>query len=165
MTLGFASKGRSGETPALSVRALSKRFGVSLVLDDVALDVMPGEIHGLLGQNGSGKSTLIKILAGFYDPEPGAKLMMYGRAATLPMPPGGARELGIAFVHQHLGLVPSLSVLENFALAPSHLNSAGRSTGGKRRRRREQHSSDLGLTSIRPHGLPTCRRSRERWSR
>ena len=116
MTLGFASKGRSGETPALSVRALSKRFGVSLVLDDVALDVMPGEIHGLLGQNGSGKSTLIKILAGFYDPEPGAKLMMYGRAATLPMPPGGARELGIAFVHQHLGLVPSLSVLENLRL-------------------------------------------------
>lgn len=107
---------RRGDAPALSVQGLSKRFGTSLVLDDVALDVMPGEVHGLLGQNGSGKSTLIKILAGFHDPEPGAKLTMYGQPASLPMPPGAARQLGIGFVHQHLGLVPSLSVLENFRL-------------------------------------------------
>jgi ribose transport system ATP-binding protein len=107
---------RREDAPALSVRGLSKRFGASLVLDDVALDVMPGEVHGLLGQNGSGKSTLIKILAGFHDPEPGAKLLMYGQAASLPLPPGAARQLGIAFVHQHLGLVPSLSVLENLRL-------------------------------------------------
>jgi ribose transport system ATP-binding protein len=98
------------------VRGLSKRFGASLVLDHVALDVMPGEVHGLLGQNGSGKSTLVKILAGFHDPEPGAELTMYGQPASLPMPPGSARQLGIAFVHQHLGLVPSLSVLENLRL-------------------------------------------------
>ena len=62
-----------GEAPAISIRHLSKRFGTALVLDDVALDVMPGEVHGLLGQNGSGKSTLIKILAGFHDPEPGSE--------------------------------------------------------------------------------------------
>ncbi|MCX5494479.1 sugar ABC transporter ATP-binding protein [Kaistia dalseonensis] len=105
-----------GEAPALSIRHLSKRFGSSLVLNDVALDVMPGEVHGLLGQNGSGKSTLIKVLAGFHDPEPGAELSMYGEAAELPMPAGAARRLGIAFVHQHLGLIPSLSVLENLLL-------------------------------------------------
>jgi hypothetical protein len=52
----------------------------------------------------------------FHDPEPGAKLLMYGQAASLPLPPGAARQLGIAFVHQHLGLVPSLSVLENLRL-------------------------------------------------
>ncbi len=105
-----------GEAPALSLRHLSKRFGNALVLDDVAFDAMPGEVHGLLGQNGSGKSTLIKILAGFHDPEPGAELLMGGESAPLPMPPGMALRRGIAFVHQHLGLIPSLSVVENFLI-------------------------------------------------
>jgi ribose transport system ATP-binding protein len=105
-----------GEPPAISIRRLSKRFGSSLVLNDVALDVMPGEVHGLLGQNGSGKSTLIKILAGFHDPEPGAEFLMHGENVGLPLPPGAARRLGLAFVHQHLGLVPSLTVLENLLI-------------------------------------------------
>src|ERR1700761_3635209 len=105
-----------GEAPALAISHLSKRFGPSLVLNDVTLEVMPGEVHGLLGANGSGKSTLIKILAGFHDPEPGAELLMYGEKVELPMPAGATRDLGIAFVHQHLGLIPSLSVLENLRL-------------------------------------------------
>jgi len=102
-----------GTGPALALRHFSKRFGGALALNDVALDVMPGEVHGLLGQNGSGKSTLIKILAGFHAPEPGAGLAMHGRAVPLPIPAGAALGLGLAFVHQHLALVPSLSVLEN----------------------------------------------------
>jgi ribose transport system ATP-binding protein len=105
-----------GEAPALSISHLSKRFGSSLVLNDVALEVMPGEVHGLLGQNGSGKSTLIKILAGFHDPEPGAELIMHGEGVSLPMAAGAARKLGIAFVHQHLCLVPTLTVLENLLI-------------------------------------------------
>src|ERR1700748_241001 len=94
-----------GDPPALSVRHLSKVFGVSRVLNDVSLDVMSGEVHGLLGQNGSGKSALIKILDGFPDPEPGAELLMFGEKVDLPMPAGAARDLGIAFVHQHLALI------------------------------------------------------------
>ena len=105
-----------GEAPALAITHLSKRFGTSLVLNDVALEVMPGEVHGLLGQNGSGKSTLIKVLAGFHDPEPGAELILYGESVPLPMQPGAARKHGIAFVHQHLGLVPTLTVLENLLI-------------------------------------------------
>jgi ribose transport system ATP-binding protein len=105
-----------GEAPAIAIRHLSKRFGSSLVLNDVALEIMPGEVHGLLGQNGSGKSTLIKILAGFHEPEPGAELIMHGENVGLPIPPGAARRLGLAFVHQHLGLVPSLTVLENLLI-------------------------------------------------
>lgn len=105
-----------GEAPAISIRHLSKRFGTSLVLNDVALDVMPGEVHGLLGQNGSGKSTLIKILAGFHDPEPGSDFLMHGEQVGLPMPPGAGRRHGLAFVHQHLGLLPSLTVLENLLI-------------------------------------------------
>jgi ribose transport system ATP-binding protein len=105
-----------GEAPAIAIRHLSKRFGNALVLNDVALEVMPGEVHGLLGQNGSGKSTLIKILAGFHDPEPGAELLMDGEGVALPLAPGAARRHGIAFVHQHLGLVPTLTVLENLLI-------------------------------------------------
>ena len=102
--------------PALAVRHFSKRFGGALALNDVALDVMPGEVHGLLGQNGSGKSTLIKILAGFHAPEPGAELIVHGKQAPIPIPVGAALPLGLAFVHQHLALVPSLSVLENLRI-------------------------------------------------
>ncbi len=105
--------GAGAEAPALSIRGLSKIFGGARALDNVDLTVMPGEVHGLLGQNGSGKSTLIKVLAGVHDPEAGAELEIYGRKVKLPLAAGEYRKLGLAFVHQNLGLVPSLSVLEN----------------------------------------------------
>lgn len=102
--------------PVLDIRNLSKRFGGAVALDGVSLSVRRGEVHGLLGQNGSGKSTLIKILSGFHAPEPGACLTLYGREVSLPLSPGEFRKLGLAFVHQHLGLIPSLSVMENICL-------------------------------------------------
>jgi ribose transport system ATP-binding protein len=105
-----------GEPPALSLRHLSKRFGGALALNDVSLDVLPGEVLGLLGQNGSGKSTLIKILSGYHDPEPGGELLIHGASVKLPVPAGTTERLGLAFVHQHLGLVPSLTVLENLRI-------------------------------------------------
>ncbi len=104
-------------TPALSISGLSKAFGGAVALDDVALDVRVGEVHGLLGQNGSGKSTLIKILSGFHAPEPGGRLSLFGKDVPLPLAAGQFRELGMAFVHQHLGLIPSLSVVENMRLS------------------------------------------------
>lgn len=103
-------------TSALEITNLSKRFGGAIALDDVSLSVARGEVHGLLGSNGSGKSTLIKVLAGFHDPEPGAEIRLYDRRMPLPMTGVVARESGLAFVHQHLGLIPSLSVAENLYL-------------------------------------------------
>jgi ribose transport system ATP-binding protein len=102
--------------PALAARSLSKRFGGVLALDGAGLEVLPGEIHALLGANGSGKSTLIKILAGYHAPEPGGELEVRGVPVTLPLRPGEARAVGLAFVHQDLALIPSLSVLENLRL-------------------------------------------------
>jgi ribose transport system ATP-binding protein len=101
---------------ALTVRHVSKSFGGVGALDGASLTLLRGEVHGLLGENGSGKSTLIRILAGYHAPDPGAELEVGGRPERLPLPPGRARELGIAFVHQDLGLIPSLSVLENLRL-------------------------------------------------
>ncbi len=97
------------------VRDLRKTFGGVAALDDVSLEVRPGEIHGLLGENGSGKSTLIKVLAGFHDPDAGT-LTVNGEDVPLPLAPGRFQELGFAFVHQDLGLIPSLTVLENLRL-------------------------------------------------
>ncbi len=82
-------------------------------LDDVSLTVHTHEIHGLLGRNGSGKSTLIKILAGYHSPDPGGSLHVGGNDIPLPVQPGHATRLGVWFVHQDLGLIPQLSVLDN----------------------------------------------------
>jgi len=108
--------GAAAAAPLLEFTNLSKRFGGAKALDGVSFSVGPREVHGLLGQNGSGKSTLIKVLAGFHAPDPGAELKIAGRDVALPLPPGAFHKLGIAFVHQHLGLVPSMSVLENFLI-------------------------------------------------
>jgi ribose transport system ATP-binding protein len=105
-----------GRPPALELLTLSKSFGGQKALDNAALSVKQGEVHGLLGTNGSGKSTLIKILAGFHAPDAGSRLLIRGEEYPLPLPPGGARKLGLSFVHQHLGLIPSLSVLDNMML-------------------------------------------------
>ncbi|WEO76479.1 sugar ABC transporter ATP-binding protein [Cryobacterium sp. SO2] len=103
--------------PLLKIENLSKTFGGLTALSHVDLDVFPGQIHGLLGENGSGKSTLIKILSGFYTPDAGASAWLRGTPITLPIAPGYFRTLGISFVHQDLGLVPELSVVENLRIS------------------------------------------------
>jgi len=97
----------------LTVRNLSKSFYGVTVLRSVDLDVAAGEIHALIGQNGSGKSTLIKCLSGYHSPEPGAMIAVGGADVPLPYGPTVPRELGLAFVHQQLGLAANLTVLEN----------------------------------------------------
>jgi ribose transport system ATP-binding protein len=97
----------------LSFVGLSKTFGGTRALSKVSLDVLPGEIHGLVGQNGSGKSTLIKVLAGYYEPDAGSQLSIDGAPVRLPLHPGDCRRYGISFVHQDLALIPSLTILEN----------------------------------------------------
>ncbi|MFJ3319235.1 sugar ABC transporter ATP-binding protein [Curtobacterium sp. NPDC086286] len=103
--------------PVLRISGLTKRFGGLTALDDVELEVRPGQVHALLGENGSGKSTLIKILSGTYAPDPGATIEVRGSRLPLPVPPGYFRRVGISFVHQDLALVPSLGVTENLRLA------------------------------------------------
>ena len=133
-------------TAALEIRHLSKTFGGAKALDDVGLTVLPGEVHGLLGQNGSGKSTLIKVLAGYHAPEPGASLSIFGRRAPLPLPPGEYRKHGLAFVHQQLGLLPSLSVIENFRIGGLATRSNWAISWRRERRRAREIFSRYGLS-------------------
>jgi len=110
------SNGAGATAPLLRMENLSKTFGGVKALDGVDLDILPGQIHGLLGENGSGKSTLIKVLSGFHAPDNGARAWIRGVPVDLPIPPGHFRRLGISFVHQDLALVAELSVVENLRM-------------------------------------------------
>ena len=100
-------------TSRLEIRHLSKTFGQVPVLRDVNIAIKPGEIHGLIGQNGSGKSTVIRILSGFYQPDDGCQILIDGRQLDMPVKPRNLQSMGLAFVHQNLGLENSASVIEN----------------------------------------------------
>ncbi len=96
----------------LRVRHLSKTFPGTKALDDVSLDIAPGEVHALMGQNGSGKSTLIKVLAGYHSADHGSHAEMDGVAFEA----GRSVPDGLRFVHQDLGLILELSAQDNLAL-------------------------------------------------
>lgn len=100
----------------LDVNGASKHFAGAVALKNVSLNVRGGEVHAVLGQNGSGKSTLIKCLSGFHEPEPGWRLKVNGLEIERALHPGEFRQLGMSFVHQDLGLIPSLGVTENLRM-------------------------------------------------
>jgi len=113
VTDALASPGSSPAPgpPRLALRGVSKRFGATQALTDVALELRAGEVHALVGENGAGKSTLVKILAGVYPPDSGT-IHLDGEAVAITSP-GHARNLGIAVVHQEPRLFPDLTVAEN----------------------------------------------------
>lgn len=122
--------------PTIELTGLTKRFDGVLALDGVDLTVMPGEIHGLLGENGSGKSTLIKVLAGFHGTDEG-RLSVAGEEVPLPLSPGTPKRLGLEFVHQDLGMIESLSIVENLRLSEMNRRRMRISWAEEHRRARE----------------------------
>jgi ABC-type sugar transport system ATPase subunit len=108
----LAGQEADSTAPVLQVRNLSKTFPGTRALDDVSIDVAPGEVHALMGQNGSGKSTLIKVLASYHAADPGAHAEMDG----VPFEVGHSVPDGLRFVHQDLGLILELSAQDNLAL-------------------------------------------------
>jgi ABC-type sugar transport system ATPase subunit len=100
--------------PVLEAVGISKRFPGVHALDDVSLDVLPGEVHAFVGENGAGKSTLMKILAGAQGPDSG-EIRIDGEAVTIE-DPRVAQKLGISIIYQELSLVDALSVGENVFL-------------------------------------------------
>ena len=98
----------------LRLDGIDKRFPGVHALDQISLELAPGEVHVLLGENGAGKSTLMKILSGEYTPDAG-RIIIRGEALS-GLTPETADRHGIGLVHQELSLVPSLSVAENIFL-------------------------------------------------
>ncbi|HXX36243.1 MAG TPA: ATP-binding cassette domain-containing protein, partial [Thermodesulfobacteriota bacterium] len=104
----------------LEARGIVKDFPGQRALDHVDFDVQPGEVHALVGENGAGKSTLIRIIAGLYRADEG-EIFIDGRPQDI-MSPRDSRDLGLAFIHQELNIVPHLSVAENIFLGRYPLN-------------------------------------------
>jgi ribose transport system ATP-binding protein len=133
---------------ALQIEHLSKTFPGQAALIDVDLSVASGEVHALVGQNGSGKSTLIKVLAGYHQPDPGASA--WANDSPLTLGDGqAAAQAGIRFVHQDLGLVNSLSTIENLALTTGYRTGpGGRIRWSDEAARAREAMAGLGLGSI-----------------
>lgn len=108
-----------GAEPLVRIRGLGKRFGGTLALTGVDLDVHAGSVLALLGPNGAGKSTLIKVLAGVHHADAGHITVgghpLGSHAATRSM----------SFIHQDLGLVEWMTVAENIALSAGYPRRAG----------------------------------------
>ena len=99
---------------AANARGITKQFGATQALDGVDFDVLPGEVHALVGENGAGKSTLVRILGGVHRPDRG-EIAVAGNPRRF----GGPRDAiaaGIITIPQELRLVPALSVAENLTL-------------------------------------------------
>jgi ribose transport system ATP-binding protein len=99
---------------ALKLSDVAKRFGPTVALDGVNLQLGQGEVHALIGENGAGKSTLMNILAGTFPPDGG--LMEIGGRGYAPTSPLDSRRRGIALIHQELSLAPHLTVAENILM-------------------------------------------------
>src|SRR6267378_389691 len=98
----------------LSLTDIHKRFGPTIALDGVTLELRKGEVHALIGENGAGKSTLMNVIAGSLRPDRG-KMEIDGES-YFPSTPLDARVRGIALIHQELSLCPHLSVAENIMM-------------------------------------------------
>lgn len=104
----------NGRKPALQLRNVTKRFGGLTAVNDVSVDIYPGEVVGLIGDNGAGKSTLIKMVSGVYRPD-GGKIFLGDKEITLASPLE-ARQMGIETIYQDLALCENLDATVNIFL-------------------------------------------------
>ena len=97
--------------PIVEMKGIVKTFGGIHALQDVNLNIYPGEVHVILGENGAGKSTLMKILSGIYQPSAG-EIVVDGHPHG-HITPTQAAHFGISIIYQELSVINELSALEN----------------------------------------------------
>src|SRR5262247_493494 len=114
----------------IEVRNLNKRFGRTVVCDNLNLDIPAGELVALLGPSGSGKTTLLRIVAGLEAPDSGS-VLFHGEDATRT----DVRERQVGFVFQHYALFGHMTIFENVAFGlrvrPRRLRSSEREITNK----------------------------------
>ena len=98
-------------TPILRLDAITKTFGATTALDAASFEARAGEVHALMGANGAGKSTLMNVLGGVVPRDAGA-IVVSGQSVPIRSP-HESKALGIAFVHQELNMLPTMTVAEN----------------------------------------------------
>ncbi len=103
---------RTEHAPIIQMKDIEKHFGSVIALAGVSVDIFPGECHCLLGDNGAGKSTFIKTMSGVHKPTKG-EILFEGKPMHFENP-RDAMDAGIATVHQHLAMIPLMSVSRNF---------------------------------------------------
>lgn len=101
-------------TPTLAVKGLTKRYPGVVALDGIGMEILPGEVHALVGENGAGKSTFIKCVTGAIKPDEG-EIQICGTTYT-HLNPNEAIGLGVSAIYQEFNLVPYLTVAENIML-------------------------------------------------
>ncbi|MCP2339832.1 ATP-binding cassette domain-containing protein [Actinomadura rupiterrae] len=132
----------------LEARGIGRTFGAVRALTDVTLELRAGEVTALVGDNGAGKSTLVKILSGVVAPDAG-RILLGGEPVRIARP-HDARALGIATVHQDLGLCENLDVVANLFLgAEPHRWSLLRSLRMERTARDLLASLDVRIPDLR----------------
>ena len=131
---------------ALHIVGLSKRYGATQALTDVAMSIPSGEVRAILGENGAGKSTLVKVLSGVVAPNQG-QLELDGQPYA-PSSITQARQRGVATAFQELSLIPNLSVGENLLLPRPSSTSFWPEARHKTLLRAEQILADWQITDI-----------------
>ncbi|MET7985632.1 ABC transporter ATP-binding protein [Streptomyces sp. NPDC005281] len=129
----------NGQTTAVELAGITKRFPGVVANHDIHLSVRKGTVHALVGENGAGKSTLMKILYGMQKPDEGT-IAVDGEQVTFSSP-GDAIARGIGMVHQHFMLADNLTVLENVVLGSEKLYGIG----ARARRKIAELSERYGL--------------------
>ncbi len=130
-------------SPLIEARGIVKAFPGTLALDRVDFQLLPGEIHALVGENGAGKSTLMLVMAGVHQPDSG-ELLVNGHPVKIH-DPHEAQQLGISTVFQDLALAPTLSVAENVFTNSQPVNGAGMVRFGEMYTATAQALQDLGV--------------------
>ena len=133
--------------PLLQMQGIVKVFPGARALDGVDLEILPGEVHCLLGQNGAGKSTLIKVLAGAHQPTEG-QILLDGEPITISDPVAALRH-GVATMYQELDVVDGLTVAENVYLG-HELSTLGFSQRREAVRKTRELLKRLGHAEISP---------------
>jgi ribose transport system ATP-binding protein len=122
----------------LKMKNIRKSFPGVLALNKVSFDLIPGEVHSLVGENGAGKSTLMKVLGGAYIPDSG-EMEIFGQTADIRFP-ADSMNLGISIIYQEFNLVPTLSIAENMFLGKERVKNK---LGALNRREMEEEAAKV----------------------